>query len=155
MTKYIIILLLLFTSCSTNKVVKLHGTSLLDIKSKKLYINKTNQNDLIKILGPPSTKSSFDNKIWIYLERREVSTSVLKLGKKKLEKNNVLVVKLDDNGVLLKKDLFDITKMNNLNFSENMTRSGYQKDSYVYNLLTSLREKINSPIKRKRAAKDR
>ena len=128
---------------------------MLDIKSKKLYINKTNQNDLIKILGPPSTKSSFDNKIWIYLERREVSTSVLKLGKKKLEKNNVLVVKLDDNGVLLKKDLFDITKMNNLNFSENMTRSGYQKDSYVYNLLTSLREKINSPIKRKRAAKDR
>tara|TARA_Y100000992_G_C21119939_1_gene421371 strand:+ start:167 stop:400 length:234 start_codon:yes stop_codon:yes gene_type:complete len=77
------------------------------------------------------------------------------LVKKKLEKDNVLVVKLDDNGVLLKKDLFDITKMNNLNFSENMTRSGYQKDSYVYNLLTSLREKINSPIKRKRAAKDR
>ena len=80
---------------------------------------------------------------------------MLKLGKKKLEKNNVLIVKLDDNGVLLKKDLFDITKMNNLNFSENMTRSGYQKDSYVYNLLTSLREKINSPIKRKRAAKDK
>ena len=118
-----------------------------------MFENKTNQNDLIKILGPPSTKSTFNNKIWIYLERKEISTSILKLGKKKLEKNNVLVVKMDDNGILLKKDLFDINKMNNLNFSENITTSGYQKDSYVYNLLTSLRDKINSPIKRKRAAK--
>ena len=103
------------------------------------------------ILGPPSTKSSFNDKIWIYVERKEVSTSVFKLGKRKLKKNNVLVVELDDNGILLKKDLFDINKMNDVKFSEQITSSGYQKDSYVYNLLTSLRDKINSPIKRKRS----
>ena len=79
MIKYIIILLFFFTSCSTNKVVKLHGTSLLDIKSKKLFENKTNQNDLIKILGPPSTKSTFNNKIWIYLERKRSAVSRYKL----------------------------------------------------------------------------
>ena len=106
------------------------------------------------LLGPPSTKSTFDNNLWIYLERKEVSTSIFKLGKKRLEKNNVLVIQLDDKGILSKKDLFDINKMNDLDFSRNITMSGYQKDTYVYNLLSSLREKINSPIKRKRANKN-
>ena len=103
------------------------------------------------ILGPPSTKSSFNNNIWIYVERKEESMSVFKLGKRKLKKNNVLVVELDDNGILLKKNLFDINKMNDIKFSEQITSSGYQKDTYVYNVLTSLRDKINSPIKRKRS----
>ena len=61
--KYIIIVICVFIlSCSSNKVVKKHGTSSLENKSKKIVISKSNKNDVIDLLGPPSTKSSFDEK---------------------------------------------------------------------------------------------
>ena len=69
--KYILILLLFFTlSCSLNKVKNNHGVLSLETKINKIKINKTNQNDIIKIFGPPSTKSTFDNNVWIYIERK-------------------------------------------------------------------------------------
>ena len=43
-------------------------------------MNKSNTNDLINILGPPSTKSSFDNNVWIYIERKKTNSSIFKLG---------------------------------------------------------------------------
>ena len=153
MFKYLIILILITTSCASNKVVKVHGTNQIDIKSKKLFINKTNKNDIMELLGPPSVISTFDNNTWIYLERKEVSSTIFKLGNKKLIKNNVLVVKLNNSGILENKDFFDLNKMNSLDFNENITLSRYQKDSFVYNLLTSLREKINNPITKKRSSR--
>ena len=153
MFKYLIILILITTSCASNKVVKVHGTNQIDIKSKKLFINKTNKNDIMELLGPPSVISTFDNNTWIYLERKEVSSTIFKLGNKKLIKNNVLVVKLNNSGILENKDFFDLNKMNSLDFNENITLSRYQKDSFVYNLLTSLREKINNPVTKKRSSK--
>ena len=66
--KYIFIFIFLFTlSCSFNKVKNNHGTTSLDTKYKKLYVNKSNSNDIINIFGPPSTKSNFDEKIWFYI----------------------------------------------------------------------------------------
>ena len=153
MFKYLIILILITTSCASNKVVKVHGTNQIDIKSKKLFINKTNKNDIMELLGPPSVISTFDNNTWIYLERKEVSSTIFKLGNKKLIKNNVLVVKLNNSGILENKDFFDLNKMNSLDFNENITLSKYQKDSFVYNLLTSLREKINNPVTKKRSSR--
>tara|TARA_B100001027_G_C16238621_1_gene318222 strand:- start:193 stop:654 length:462 start_codon:yes stop_codon:yes gene_type:complete len=153
MFKYLIILILITTSCASNKVVKVHGTNQIDIKSKKLFINKTNKNDIMELLGPPSVISTFDNNTWIYLERKEVSSTIFKLGNKKLIKNNVLVVKLNNSGILENKDFFDLNKMNSLDFNENITLSRYQKDSFVYNLLTSLREKINNPVTKKRSSR--
>ena len=149
MLKYLFIILLFTLSCSSNKVVTIHGTSQIDLKNNKIYQKKSNTNDILEILGPPSTKSSFNENVWIYIERKEVRRSLFKLGKKKLSKNNVLVVKFDETGILEKKDFFDLNKMNDINFSETMTSSGYSKNSYVYSLLRSLRDKINSPIKRK------
>ena len=59
------------------------------------------------------------------------------------------MVKINERGVLEKKDYYDINDMNKIKFSEQITQSGYDKDSYVYGVLRSLRDKINSPIKRK------
>ena len=148
--KIILILLLLFTlGCSTNKVRKNHGVLSLDNKYKKLFINKTNSNDLIEILGPPSTKSDFDKNTWIYIERTKENQSLLKIGKQKIKKNNVLVVTLNDKGVLEKKELLDIDNMNKVKFSEERTETIYSKNSYIYNVFTSLREKINAPVRKK------
>ena len=150
--KILLILLIIISSCSSNKVVNNHGTSFIDVKSKDLLINKSNKNDIYELLGPPSIKSAFDNNTWIYIERKKESTSIFKLGKKKLKKNNVLVVEIDKKGLLKKKTFYDLNNMNDLDFDKNLTQSGYEKNSYVYSVLTSLRQKINSPIKRKKSA---
>ncbi len=152
--KYIIIVICVFIlSCSSNKVVKKHGTSSLENKSKKIVISKSNKNDVIDLLGPPSTKSSFDENVWIYIERKKVNQSIFKLGKKRIEKNNVLVVTLSNKGILKNKSFYKLNDMNDLEFNKKITQNVYQNNDFVYNFLTSLREKINSPTKKRRKDK--
>ena len=151
--KYILILLLFFTlSCSLNKVKNNHGVLSLENKISKIIINKSNTNDIINIFGPPSTKSTFDNNLWIYIERKKVNRSIFKLGNKKIVKNNVAILEIDNKGILKKKEIYDLNKMNKYKFSENTTQNNYEKNSYIYGVLTSLREKINAPAKRKKVS---
>ena len=80
MNKLILIIIFFFISnCTLNKVVKHHGIHILDKKQKKLVLNSTNKNDIVNLLGPPSTKSTFDNDVWIYVERKTSKSSVFKL----------------------------------------------------------------------------
>ena len=152
--KYILILMLFFTlSCSLNKVKNNHGILALEKKYSKIFINKSNTNDIIEIFGPPSTKSTFDNNLWIYIERKKTNRSVFRLGSKKIVKNNVAILEIDNKGILKKKEIYDLNKMNKYKFSENTTQNSYKKNSYIYGVLTSLREKINAPAKRKKVSK--
>ena len=151
--KYILILLLFFTlSCSLNKVKNNHGVLSLDKKINKIKINKSNTNDIISIFGPPSTKSTFDNNVWIYIERKKENRSIFKLGNQKIVKNNVAILEINNKGILKKKEIYDLNNMNKYKFSEDVTENTYEKDSYIYGILTSLREKINAPAKRKKIA---
>ena len=151
--KYILILILFFTlSCSLNKVKNNHGVLSLENKISKIIINKSNTNDIINIFGPPSTKSTFDNNLWIYIERKKVNRSIFKLGNKKIVKNNVAILEINNKGILKKKEIYDLNKMNKYKFSENTTQDSYEKNSYIYGVLTSLREKINAPAKRKKVS---
>ena len=81
---FIISIILLFLSCSLDKVIKHHGVNFLEKKQSKLEINNSNKNDVNKILGPPSTVSKFDNDVWIYIERKTTVSNISSLGKKKL-----------------------------------------------------------------------
>ena len=86
MMKIILLIFFLFVvNCKFDKVVDHHGVNFLDKKQKKLIINKSNKNDIFKLLGPPSTKSSFNNDLLIYIETKRSRTTLLKLGKKKLK----------------------------------------------------------------------
>ena len=67
MKKIIIIFLFIITSCSTNKVVNNNCTLSLEKKLDKISLNISNINDVITVLGPPSTKSTFDDNIWMYI----------------------------------------------------------------------------------------
>ena len=151
--KYILILLLFFTlSCTLNKVKNNHGVLSLESKINKVVINKSNKNDIISIFGPPSTKSTFDNNLWIYIERKKTNRSIFSLGRKKTIKNNVAILEIDNRGVLKEKSIYDLNNMNKYKFSKNTTESAYEKNSYIYSVLTSLREKINAPAKRKKVS---
>jgi len=131
-------------------VVKHHGVHFLDKKHKKLEINSTNKNDIIKLLGEPSTKSTFDNDVWIYIERKISTGSIFKLGKEKLVTNNVLVVEIDDLGLLTNMKFYDKNTMNDIKFVSTSTNSAYKKRSFVYDFLSSMRQKINEPMKKKK-----
>ena len=118
----------------------------LEKKSEKLVIGKTNKNDIFELLGPPSTKGSFDEELWIYMEIQTSSSKLSKLGKKNLIKNNILLLDIDNRGILSKSIFFDKDKMNEIKFSEDTTQMSYSKNSFIYDFLYSLREKINDPL---------
>tara|TARA_B100000003_G_C10777412_1_gene309553 strand:- start:30 stop:482 length:453 start_codon:yes stop_codon:yes gene_type:complete len=145
--KFFIFLLFIFIlNCSTNKVVKHHGVQFLEKKNKKLIVNTSNKNDVIRILGNPSTKSSFDNDVWIYIERKMTTGSILKLGARELSVNNVLVLEINDMGILKNKKLYKKDEMNDIEFDQTSTKGIYSKRSFVYDFLSSMRQKINDPL---------
>ncbi len=151
MKKYLILaLILILSNCSLKKVVHHHGVHNLEKKQKKLIINNTNKNDIIAMIGPPSTQSTFDNDIFIYIERKTSSAKLTRLGKKKLIKNNVLVLELNPKGLLVKKNFFDKEDMLKIKFDENTTTMNYTKKSFIYNFLSSVRQKIDDPLGKKR-----
>ena len=94
------------SNCSPKPVVKHHGVPSLEKKQQTLLINETNKNDIRKILGKPSTTSKFDNDIWIYIERKQSQSKIKNLGKMKIFKNDVLVLELNNYGILKKKTIF-------------------------------------------------
>ena len=147
---YYIILLLFLNNCSINKVVHHHGVHNLEKKQEKLIISQTNKNDVISLMGPPSTKSTFDTDILIYIERKTSSSKLTKLGKKKLLVNNVLVLEIDNRGILVDKKFFDKEDMQKLVFDKYETTVKYSKTSFIYNFLYSLRQKIDDPLGKKR-----
>ena len=75
---------------------------------------------------------------------------MIKLGKKKTIVNNVLVLEIDDTGLLVKKNFLNINDMKKIEFSKNETEVNYSKNSFVYDFLTSLRHKINDPLGKRR-----
>ena len=147
----ILSILLLTSNCTFNKVVKKHGVRNLDIKHQKLELNVTNKNDIRQILGPPSTTSNFDNDLWIYIEREISREPLKKLGKEILITNNVLIIEINSKGLLVKKDFYNLNNMNEISFDKDTTTQKYTKRTFVYDFLSSLRQKINDPLgKRKK-----
>ena len=146
-----IILFLLITSCALNKVVNKHGVRNLEKKQEKLTVYQNNTNDIQNLLGPPSTKSTFDNDIWIFIEREMTNQRLMKLGKEKLLTNNILILEIDTKGLLVKKEFYDINKMNDLKISSLNTKNKYLKNSFVYDFLSSMRQKINDPLGKRKS----
>ncbi len=143
-----ILLLLTFlfiVNCKLTPVVDTHGSHFLEKKEKKLTLNKSNKNDIMSLLGSPSTKSSFDNSLWIYIERKKTRSRSI-IGKKNIYKNNVLVLEIDNKGLLAYKKLYSINDMQNIDFIKDETEISYSKKSFVYDFLSSMRQKVNDPL---------
>ena len=65
--------------------------------------------------------------------------------------NNVLVLEIDNRGILLDKQFFDLKKMKKIKIVSKETTVDYQKQSFIYDFLSSMRQKVNDPLgKRKR-----
>jgi|TARA_B100001142_G_C13861001_1_gene472140 outer membrane protein assembly factor BamE (lipoprotein component of BamABCDE complex) len=151
---FIFISFFLISNCTLNKVIKHHGVHFLEKKHVKLTINKSNKNDIMQLLGPPSTSSTFDKDLWIYIERNTSSSKISKLGKKTLLTNNVLLIEIDNRGLLVEKIFLNKEDMQNLKFSNDFTEMSLLKRSFVVDFLSSVRQKMNDPLGKKRTRKD-
>ena len=127
-------------------VVKHHGVPFLEKKQASLNINESNKNDIKKLLGNPSTKSKFDNDVWIYIERKQTQSKFKNLGRMKIFKNDVLVLEIDNYGILKKKNFYNIDDMNDIKIVEATTEAGFKRNSFIYDFMSSLRQKINDPL---------
>ena len=143
---YIIFTLFILSNCSFKPVVKHHGVPFLEKKQSKLVVNESNKNDVIQILGYPSTKSKFDNDVWIYIERKQTQSELRNLGKMIIFKNDILVLEIDNYGILKKKEFFNKKDMENIKIVEATTDSGIKKNTFIYDFMSSMRQKINDPL---------
>ena len=145
---YLTFIILIATSCSVKPINNYHGVAFLEKKQEKLLINKSNKNDIIKILGAPSTESILEDDLWIYIESQKSKSSLLKLGKDIVLTSNILVLEIDNKGILKNKKFYNIDDLNELSFNKNKTAMS-DKDSFVYGVLSSLKQKIDSPKRNK------
>ena len=114
-------------------------------------MNQSNKNDILKLLGSPSSKSIFDNDLWIYIERKTDPSSLIEFRKEKIILNNVLILEINSMGILEKKEFLDLDDMKDIKFTEQTTENQHKKNTFLYDFLSSMRQKINDPLgKRKR-----
>ena len=127
-------------------MVKHHGVPFLEKKQSQLVVNKSNKNDIKKILGNPSTTSKFDNDLWIYIERKQTQSKISNLGQMQIYKNDILVLEIDDYGILKKKEFYNKDDMENIKVVQATTEAAFKRNSFIYDFLSSMRQKVNDPL---------
>ena len=148
---FFLFVLFVLNACTIKSSIDHHGVHLLKKKSNTLIVSETNKNDIIKLLGRPSVISNFDNDLYFYIERKITTGPIYTLGEKRFLENNVLILEIDDRGVLENMDFYDLNKMKDLKIVTSETELDYRKNNFIYDFLSSMRQKINDPLgKRKR-----
>ena len=102
---------------------------------------------MLKIIGPPSSVSNFNKNKWLYIERMKTNQSIFKLGIKKINKNNILIVEFNNKGILKDKKILKLKDMNDIKYVKAITEKDFKQNNILFNILSSLREKANAPAK--------
>ena len=138
---FIFIILL---GCQLQDPLKTHGIIYLENRSNELLVNKSNKNDVIKVIGKPQIVNKEEGESWVYIERILSKGKYHKLGKHVLKKNNVLVLNFDKYGVLKQKDFFTKEDMKKIRFSNKETENVLSQKSFVQKFLQSVKSKMYS-----------
>ena len=139
---YIFFLLITLENCQLKDTKKSHGINFLPNREKVLLLNKTNKNDVIKIIGNPHSVSIKDNDTWIYFERSTGKGKLYKLGQNVLKSNNILELKFDSYGILQNKQLYTKEDMNKVKRSKKFTKNEISQKGFVEKFLSSIRQKM-------------
>ena len=140
---YLLIFIILI-GCKLQEPLKTHGIIFLENRSQKLVLNKSNKNDVIRIMGRPHIKEDEINQSWIYLERILSKGKYHKLGRHILKENNILVLNFDKYGVLKNKQFLKKEDLKKLEFSQKITENELTQKSFVQKFLQSIKQKMYS-----------
>ena len=138
----IIFFLFILNSCQLKEANKAHGINFLENREKTLVIGETNQNDVIKLIGNPHSKSIKDENNWIYFERTITRGKLIKLGQNVLKENNILELKFDKYGILVEKKIHNKDDMNKIAYSNKSTENDIAQKSFVSKFLSSVKQKM-------------
>ncbi len=138
---YPLALVILF-GCQLKEASNTHGILFLENRANKLFINKTNKNDAINIIGYPHSKSINNENEWIYIERVFVKGKYHQLGRNILKSNNVLYLEFDKFGILKNKKLFDKEDIEKISFTNKTTENELSQKSFIEKMFTSLKAKM-------------
>ena len=131
---------LILTNCSSLKQPnEIHGVKNIISKSQILKKNVSNKNDVLKLIGYQPLIDPFDKNLWSYFE---IVIEKNKLGKKKFKKNNILIIKFNNKGIINKVETYNLSNMQNIVFSENKTKSLALDDSVITKILNSSRKRL-------------
>ena len=139
---FLVIFFFLLVNCQLQKTTKNHGILFLENRFTKLEINKSNTNDVLRIVGSPHTKSIGDEKTWIYIERILTKGKYHKLGQNIVKENNVMVLSFNKYDILKEKKLLDKDKLANIKFSKKVTENNLSQKSFVQEFLQSIKAKM-------------
>ena len=64
----------------------------------------------------------------------------------KIFKNDVLVLEIDNYGILKKKEFYDMNDMNNIKIVKDTTSASFTRNSFIYDFMSSMRQKVNDPL---------
>tara|TARA_B100001750_G_scaffold232174_1_gene231045 strand:+ start:1097 stop:1561 length:465 start_codon:yes stop_codon:yes gene_type:complete len=138
----LLLIIIFLTNCQRNQVLKSHGISFLDKRQESLVVNEMNKNDVQLLLGAPSTVGVFDDTVWIYIERTKTRGKLLNLGKNITLKNNVLVLKFNNRGLLYEKKFYDKESIKTIDFSKEEEIGVSKETSFIKSFLSSVRQKM-------------
>ena len=134
----------LLFSCSLTPNTKISGVINLNKKQELLKIGLTNQNDTITYLGETILKEYSGNNNWIYIETEERKNI---FGKKKLTKNNILLLTFNNRGVLIEKHMLNISDLKKLKLDSDETAGASLDSSFTKKVLASLRKRMQNKMK--------
>jgi len=138
----LLLIIIFLTNCQRNQVLKSHGISFLDKRQESVVVNKMNKNDVLLLLGAPSTVGVFDDTVWIYIERTKTKGKLLNFGKNITLKNNVLVLKFNNRGLLYEKKFYDKKSIKEIDFSKEQEEGISKETSFIKSFLSSVRQKM-------------
>ena len=150
MKKILILSLIILSSCTLKKIVQHHGVHNLEQKQKILKIDYSNKNEIFRNIGPPSLSENFTNDVYIYIERKTSGSKIRNLGKKNVLINNVLVLEINNKGILVDKKFYNKDDMNNIKFDESQTKLNFAKKSFINNVLSSMIQRVDDPLGKKK-----
>ena len=138
----LIVLFTILSNCQLQDPDKNHGILFLENRSGKLMVEKSNQNDVVNVIGQPHSKSIGNEDIWIYLERTLSKGKYHKLGRHVTKENNALVLSFNKYGILINKKFYSKEDMQEIAFSKSTTENKLTQKSFVESFLSSVRAKM-------------
>ena len=145
--KTLLIIFFILINCQLQDPDKNHGILFLENRSNQLVINKSNQNDVIKLIGQPHSRSITNEDIWIFIERTLSKGKYHKLGRHVLKTNNVLVLTFNKYGILSSKDFYNKEDIKKIKFAKKETQNELTKKSFVESFLSSIKAKMYGNLK--------
>ena len=129
------ILFFQLNSCGL-KVIENHGQIYeKNINFKELQVGKTTKNEIVQLLGSPSTTSNFDDEqSWIYISS-EFKKFVFLDGSNTDQK--ILILSFNQN-TLKNKELLSKNDINNIKYEETLTDSRGKKINWIKEFFTNL-----------------